>query len=150
MKFLEAVKEFQKLEENKGKIVMARCGVFIVAVGKDAVFLNKILHLNVVCIKPGICKVGIPVTYTLKYADKLESMGYGYVIYDYDYDYQNKKFQRKYSFEGKENTESEKNIGCKNCKYCKKHENLDNVDIFDILKKREEERTKKKGTSKDE
>ena len=131
MKFLEAVKEFQKLEENKGKIVMARCGVFIVAVGKDAVFLNKILHLNVVCIKPGICKVGIPVTYTLKYADKLESMGYGYVIYDYDY--QNKKFQRKYSFDGKENTESEKNIGCKNCKYCKKHENLDNVDIFDIL-----------------
>lgn len=148
MKFLEAVKEFQKLEENKGKIVMARCGVFIVAVGKDAVFLNKILHLNVACIKPGICKVGIPVTYTLKYADKLESMGYGYVIYDYDY--QNKKFQRKYSFEGKENTESEKNIGCKNCKYCKKHENLDNVDIFDILKKREEERTKKKGIIKDE
>ena len=148
MKFLEAVKEFQKLEENKGKIVMARCGVFIVAVCKDAVFLNKILHLNVVCIKPGICKVVIPVTYTLKYADKLESMGYGYVIYDYDY--QNKKFQRKYSFDGKENTESEKNIGCKNCKYCKKHENLDNVDIFDILKKREEERTKKKGISKDE
>lgn len=148
MKFLETVEEFQELEENKGKIVIARCGVFMVAVGKDAVLLNKILHLNVACIKPGICKVGIPVTYTLKYADKLESMGYGYVIYDYNY--KNKKFQRKYSFEGKENTESEKNIGCKNCKFYKEHEILDNVDIFDILKKREEERTKKKGSSTDE
>ena len=142
MKFLEAVEEFQKLEENKDKIVIARCGAFMVAVGKDAVFLNKLLQLNVACIKPGICKVGISVTYTLKYADKLENLGYGYAIYDYDY--KNKKFQRKYSFEGKENLEVNKNIGCSNCKYYKEHEIFDNIDIFKVLRKREEERLKRK------
>ena len=62
MKFLEIVEEFQKLEENKGKVLLARCGVFMTAIGKDAIFLHKVLKLNVTCIKPGICKAGIPVS----------------------------------------------------------------------------------------
>ena len=40
MKFLDAVEEFQKMEENKGKVLLARCGVFMVAIGKDAIFLQ--------------------------------------------------------------------------------------------------------------
>ena len=138
MKFVEIVEKFQNLEENKGKVLLARCGVFMVAIGKDAIFLNKVLKLNVTCIKPGICRAGIPVTHTLKYADLIEKMGYSFVIYDYDS--KNKKFERKYSFEGNANPEVDKNIGCSNCKYYKDHGSFDNVYIFDILEQREHEK----------
>lgn len=148
MKFLDAVEEFQKLEENKGKVLLARCGVFMVAIGKDAIFLNKVLKLNVTCMKTGICRVGIPVTHTLKYADLMEKMGYSYVIYDYDS--KNKEFERKFVFEGNDNPEEDKNIGCSNCKYYKEHGSFDNVYIFDVLEEREKERLKKKGIIQDE
>ena len=85
MKFTEMVEELQKLEENKGKVVLARCGAFMNAIGKDAIFLHKVLKLNVNCIKPNICKAGIPVTHTLKYVDLMEKMGYSCVVYDYDH-----------------------------------------------------------------
>ena len=99
MKFVEIVEKFQKLEENKGKVLLVRCGVFMVAIGKDAIFLNKVLKLNVTCIKPGICKTGIPVSHTFQYTDLMESMGYSYVIYDYDS--KNKNFERKYEKKGR-------------------------------------------------
>ena len=148
MRFLEMVEKFQKLEENKGKVLLARCGVFMVAIGKDAIFLNKVLKLNVTCMKTGICRVGIPVTHTLKYADLMEKMGYSYVIYDYDS--KNKEFERKFVFEGNDNPEEDKNIGCSNCKYYKEHGSFDNVYIFDVLEEREKERLKKKGIIQDE
>ena len=148
MRFLEIVEKFQKLEENKGKVLLARCGVFMVAIGKDAIFLNKVLKLNVTCMKTGICRVGIPVTHTLKYADLMEKMGYSYVIYDYDS--KNKEFERKFVFEGNDNPEEDKNIGCSNCKYYKEHGSFDNVYIFDVLEEREKERLKKKGIIQDE
>ena len=148
MKFLDAVEEFQKLEENKGKVLLARCGVFMVAIGKDAIFLNKVLKLNVTCMKTGICRVGIPVTHTLKYADLMEKMGYSYVIYDYDS--KNKKFKKKFVFEGNDNPETAKCLDCKNCKYYKEHGSFDNVYIFDILEEREKERLKKKGIIQDD
>ena len=119
MKFSEIVERLQNISENKGRVIFARCGVFMVAIGKDAVFLNKVLKLNVSCLKNGICKVGIPVTYTLKYTDLLEQMGYSYVIYDYDH--KTKEFIRKYSFNGIFNPEISKCLDCKNCKYFKEH-----------------------------
>lgn len=143
MKFVEIVEKFQNLEENKGKVLLARCGVFMVAIGKDAIFLNKVLKLNVTCIKRGVCKSGIPVSYTLKYANLLEELGYGYVIYDYDS--KNKKFERKFEFNGAKNPETAKCMDCKNCKYYKDHGIVDNVDIFEILKQREKERLEKEG-----
>ena len=147
MKFVEIVEEFQKLEENKGKVLLARCGVFMVAIGKDAIFLNKVLKLNVTCIKQGICKAGIPVSHTLKYTELMEKMGYSYVIYDYDS--KNKKFERKYSFEGTDNPEIAKCMDCKNCKYYKDHGSFDNVYIFDILEQRERERLEQKQLKKE-
>ena len=38
MKFVQKVKELKK--ENKGKIVLVRCGIFVIATGKDAILLN--------------------------------------------------------------------------------------------------------------
>ena len=141
MRFLEMVEKFQKLEENKGNVLLARWGVFMVAIGKDAIFLNKVLKLNVTCIKPGVCKAGIPVSYTLKYTNLLEELGYGYVIYDYNG--KNKKFERKFEFEGTENPEIARCMDCKNCKYYKDHGIVGSIDIFDILKQREKEKLEK-------
>ena len=141
MKFSEIVEKFQNIEENKGKVIFARCGAFMVAIGKDAIFLNKVLKLNVSCLKSGVCKVGIPVTYTLKYANMLEDMGYGFTAYDYDH--KTKEFKLKYSFNGTPNPEKARCLDCKNCKYYKEHGMLDNIDIFDILAQRERERQEK-------
>lgn len=144
MKFLQVVENLQKEPENKGKVVLARCGVFMVAIGKDAIFLHKVLRLKVTCMKSGICKTGIPVTHTLKYADLLEKLGYGYAIYDYDST--TKRFEKKYSFEGNTNPEAEKCMDCRNCKYYKEHRSFDNIYIFDILEQREKERNKESDT----
>ena len=110
----------------------------MVALGKDAIFMHKVLKLKVTCLRQGVCKAGIPVTHTLKYADLLEKMGYSYVIYDYDS--KNKKFNKIYSYKGNDNPETAKCMECKNCKYYKEHGSFDNVYIFDILEQREKER----------
>ena len=106
MKFLEMVEDLQKEEKNQNKIILVKCGVFFVAIGKDAILLHEILGLNVTCIKPGICKVGIPRLNCIKYTDKLENSGYGYILYDYNS--KNKKAEAKYEYMGKANTETEK------------------------------------------
>ena len=94
MKFLEMVEDLQKEEKNQNKIILVKCGVFFVAIGKDAILLHEILGLNVTCIKPSICKVGIPISNCIKYTDKLENLGYGYNLYDYKS--KNKKVEAKY------------------------------------------------------
>ena len=81
MKFLEMVEDLQKDEKNQNKIILVKCGVFFVAIGKDAILLHEILGLNVTCIKPEICKVGIPISNCIKYTDKLEKVGYGYIYF---------------------------------------------------------------------
>lgn len=79
MKFTDIVEELQKTEK---RIILARCGVFMVAIGRDALFLNKTFGLKLSCLKPGICKVGIPLNYIFRYLDELEELGYGYLLYE--------------------------------------------------------------------
>ena len=134
MKFLKMVEALQKEEKNQNKVILVKCGVFFAAIGKDAILLHEILGLNVTCIKSGICKVGIPISNCIKYTDKLEKLGYGYILYDYNS--KNKTVEARYEFEGKTNTETEKNIGCRGCKYYQKQCLYDNIYIFDILKER--------------
>ena len=98
MKFLEMVEALQEEEKNLNKIILVKCGVFFVAIGKDAILLHEILGLNVTCIKPSICKVGIPISNCIKYTDKLEKVGYGYILYDYNS--KNKKIEAKYEYDG--------------------------------------------------
>ena len=148
MKFANIVEEFQKRKENKGRVILARCGVFMVAIGKDAIFLHKVLKLNVTCLKTGVCKIGIPVSHTLKYTDLMEKMGYSYAIYDYDS--KNKKFELKYSFDGNTHPEINKCMDCKNCEYYKKHASFDNIYIFDILEQREKEKNTQREKEKNE
>lgn len=81
MKFKEKVIRLK--EQNKGKIIIVRNGAFYIAVGNDAILLNKLLELNCTCFAKGICKVGFPVNCIEKYSNKLKQTGYGYYIYDY-------------------------------------------------------------------
>lgn len=47
--------------KEKGRIVICNAGDFYVAIGKDAILLNKILGLKVSCFKTEVCKVGFPI-----------------------------------------------------------------------------------------
>ena len=49
MKFVQRVKELKSMEENKGKLVLIRCGIFIIATGEDDILLIKLYVLKVTC-----------------------------------------------------------------------------------------------------
>lgn len=67
-------------EKEKGTIVFVKLGTFYIAVGEDAVLINKILGLKCTCFKMNICKVGFPVIALDKYVEKLNQTKYSYVI----------------------------------------------------------------------
>ena len=75
-------------KKEKGKIILCNLGNFYIAIGKDAVLLNKILGLKLNCVKPEICKVGFPICALEKYTELIAEKRYGYIVYDFD---QNKK-----------------------------------------------------------
>ena len=67
--------------KNKGKVVMCNAGNFYIAIGKDAVLLNKLLDLKVTCFKTEVCKVGFPIESLEKYIDLIHEKKYGYIVY---------------------------------------------------------------------
>ncbi len=101
MKYIEIIQELQQKEPNK--IILVKCGAFFVALGKDAIMLNKLLKLKITCQKNNLCKVGIPVTAIMKYVDLMEKEGYSFSIYDYTKN--NSQIAKVYNFVGKDNTE---------------------------------------------
>ena len=56
------------------------------AICANAVILSNILGLKRICIKQGVCKVGIPVNSIYDYIKKLERIGDSFVIYNYSKD----------------------------------------------------------------
>jgi len=139
MKFAKKVKELKSKEENKGKLVLIRCGIFVIATGEDAILLNKLYGLKVTCFEDKVCKVGMPVSFLLKYLELIEDDGYGYVLYDYGKDA--KELVEQYKFEGKENSEKEE---CKNCKECVHYKGCtySNINIYELLEKKRERQQK--------
>ena len=137
MKFAEKIEEI--IAKEKGKVVLVRCGIFFILIGKDALLLNKLYGLKVVCFKKSVCKVGMPVNSVLKYLERLEEDGYSYVMYDYDKE--TKELVPKYCFdEGKTNPEEE---SCKNCEECpcyNKGGMYDDGNIYEILERRKGKR----------
>ena len=71
-------------EEHKGRIVLCNNGSFYVAIGNDAILLNKVLDLKLSCMKEGLCKVGFPIEALEKYTGLLIETGYSFVIYDFN------------------------------------------------------------------
>ena len=134
MKFSKKFEEIKNREENKGKIVLIRCGIFFIAIGNDAVLLNRLYGLKVTCFKENTCKVGIPVSFVLKYLDILEEDGYSYILYDYDKN--TKELIEKYKIEGKLNTETETCKTCKECAHYKPSCIYGNINIDELLAQR--------------
>ena len=69
MRYLRKIEELKK--ENEDRILLARCGVFMIAIGKDAIFLSEEFGFKKTCFKKGVCRVGVQLTYTLKYLEVL-------------------------------------------------------------------------------
>ncbi len=139
MRFNQKVKELKKLEENKGKMVLIRCGIFVIATGEDAILLSKLYGLKVTCFEKDECKVGMPVSFLLKYLELIEDEGYGYVLYDYGKG--TKELVVQYKFDGKENTEVRKCKICKECAYYKGC-SYSNISIYELLEKKKERQQK--------
>ena len=134
MKFSKKFEEIKNREENKGKIVLIRCGLFFIAMGNDAVLLNKLYGLKVSCFKENICKIGIPVSFVFKYLDLIEEDGYGYILYDYDKE--TKELIEKYKFTGILNTEENSSKQCKECAHYKPSCIYGNINIDELLAQR--------------
>ena len=134
MKFSKRIEEIKNKEENKGKLVLVRCGIFFIAIGSDAILLNKLYGLKVTCFKENICKVGVPVSFALKYLELIERDKYGYVLYDYEKD--TKQLISQYKYEGQINTEEKT---CKQCKECPNYREsctYSNINIYELLEQR--------------
>ena len=141
MKYTEIIEKLQK--EEKGKIIIVKCGAFFVSLGKDAVILHKLLGLKITCQKSKLCKVGVPVSSIFNYVDSLEKLGYSFNIYSYES--KTKEIKLEYTFEGKEIYEDNSCLDCKKCSGYNPWKDDDQRAIFKKLA----ERSKKdgKGTS---
>ena len=132
MKFASRIEELKNI--NKDRIMLARCGAFIIAIGEDAVFLSQIFGFKLTCFKSGVCKIGIPITYILKYLTLLEEKKYSYILYDYSKD--TKEIIEKMKYDGINKIEITNQIKCEQCQYYIDHNGLFNISIDEFLKKR--------------
>ena len=117
MSFSQMVKILR--EQNKGKIVFINAGVFYIAVEEDAVLLNKKLKLKCSCFKEETCKVGVPINVIEKYLEKIEKLGYSYIVYNFNKEKGTLMVIKE--FKGKPNKTIRKSINCLICKGEKKY-----------------------------
>jgi len=82
MGFSEMVEILQ--QRHKGVIVLCKNGNFYIAVGKDAISLNKKIGLKLTCMGPELCKAGFPVSAFEKYTKLLWNKKCNYMIYDFN------------------------------------------------------------------
>ena len=64
--------------------MLIKTGVFYIATGKDAIFLNKVLKLKCTCFSENVCKVGIPETSLPKYLERLDRLDVSYIVYHFN------------------------------------------------------------------
>lgn len=111
---LEFYDMVQRLQLMYGmKIILISCGSFYISIGADAIVLNKELGLKLNCAKKGMCKVGVPKSSIDKYIEKLDKIGYSYIILDY-----NKEFNKLVKIserQGKSIEETSFNNDCEKC-----------------------------------
>lgn len=96
--------------KNKDKIVFCNAGNFYIAIGKDAVLLNKILELKLSCFKNEVCKVGFPIGALEKYTEILASN----IVYYFDQNKEDLEVILEYKGKNKNNIIEEKY----NCYLC--------------------------------
>lgn len=137
MKFLEIIKQLQL--KNKGYIVMVKNGIFFIGVGKDAILLNKILGLKLICLKTGLCKAGIPVKAIEKYINLLTFSGKAFVVYQYNKNSDDENMEEIFRYTGEKTEESKCCLECKDCQNRKESED----EIIERVKKNGKENREK-------
>lgn len=130
MKFAQRIEELKKI--NQYRIMFARCGAFIIAIGEDTIFLSQIFGFKLTCFKSGVCKIGIPITYILKYLKMIEDKGYSYILYDYNKD--EKTIEEKLKYDGIHKIEITNQVICEQCQYYTDHNRSFNISIDEFLK----------------
>lgn len=116
MNFYDKVKKLQSLKQNKGVIVLVRCGVFFTGIGKDGVILSEKYGYVPVCSKEKVCKCGMPVRVINRLVKKMVQDNREFVIYDYDKN-NIEKYTKLLRLEGKHTYEDRNCIGCEECWY---------------------------------
>lgn len=127
MKFTEILEKLQK--ENTGTIILVKNGIFFVAMGKDAIVLNKELGLKVTCMKENLCKVGFLVKSVEKYITIMKEKEMSFAIYIINKE--TNKPEEIFKNVGKNIEEIRTCLDCNNCKQKKETED----EILDRLKK---------------
>ena len=143
--FLNIVKDLEKEEENKGYLILVRCGAFFISIGANAVVLSNELALNTICMVKGICKIGIPINSIYDYIKRLEQLEYSFVIYNYSKDEMidnGKKYAEMYRSKGKFVDKSNIIIECEDCEKYKR--TFDNISLFEELKRLQKLREEQK------
>lgn len=82
LKYTELLEKLQ--EENKDHIILMKNGIFFVAIGRDAIELNKLLGLQLTCMREGLCKVGFQIKSLEKYISKLKDTKKSFQVYTYN------------------------------------------------------------------
>ena len=112
MTFSDKIFNLQK--KNPNDVILIKNGIFFVAVGKDALFLNEKLKLKCTCFKNKICKVGFLVKSAEKYINIMKEQGISFKIYilneykDEELIVENKGFLKNNYVEG--------SVNCSECK----------------------------------
>ena len=117
MKFVQEIEKLQK--ENEGSIIIAKNGIFFVAIGKDAIILNEELGLKLTCMRKELCKVGFLVKNVEKYIEKLEKLGYSFILYVKN---EKDELEEIYRYKGKNTEETKSCLECTSCTNRKEQE----------------------------
>ena len=59
LSFKKIVESLQQEEENQNFLILIRCGVFFVGIGKDAVILAERLGITNICFTEGVLKMDV-------------------------------------------------------------------------------------------
>lgn len=124
MNFYEMILKLKEIYINE--IILVSYGAFYIAIGEDAVLLNKKLGLQVNCIKRNVCKVGVPKNSIDKYVEKLNKINYSYIVLDF-----NKEMKTLTSIYSKNGNNKEYTLINKKCSECLKniHKEKTNYEI---------------------
>ena len=109
-------------------VILIKNGIFFVAVGKDALFLNEKLKLKCTCFGHEICKIGFLVKSAENYINNMKKIGISFRMYILN---ENKDEELIFKNEG--NISNPYNTKSNKCNECNKKKETEN-DVIERLK----------------
>lgn len=122
-------------EKNNQRVVLVKSGIFYMATGKDAVFLNKVFKLKCTCFSENVCKVGIPEASLLKYLEKMRKLNIAYIVYHFNNE--KEMLVEECKNDGEYHKEKRPNINCLICSGVRRYSEDKYVNAFRKLMEQE-------------